>query len=941
MAVLEKEIIENQGLIKELDPNSIGIILDIIQKDIYTKPIESSVRENFSNAFDSIKEKQIALSILNGESKVEDHFVEDDRIETKDSIFDKTYYDKKYLDTSKNAVKISYVINDTEGRDVIYFKDYGVGLAGKRLAGYFRPGYSSKRLSKEMLGKFGAGSKSALSTNIEFYVVETWHNGYYTKVMIYEHHYKCILSKKEADKTQVIKGKKKVDDELVDAEEYIYWRKTDRSNGVTLSFMAKKHNKERFIEAVKSQLMYFGDDITFEIVENGQSYEPSFKAQILHETDLFIVSRNSYLTQPHILINRVNYNLVDFAELGMNKKFGGIAIKAGADDVDVNAPRESVKWTDRTRLFIQAATEGASIEAGKLLESKLSTIKNPVERYLAANRYNTSSDDSELIRQLKSFGGSVRMDVQIDPKDYLDVKTAKKLNQKGTKVNVFNIMEMYSSFKTSVINTNSSVATIAEMKSYSDLHFDKLYYIEHKENSYNIRVSMAMYINANLCNNKGFQFVTFNGFREIPMNIVEFIKTTKSQGTIKTPKNISMYKIYKKGFEKKELYYEIYKSFIKKYGINAGIIDNEIVKEYAKKIHLSEDPVLRQKVEEKTAGTVHRLYIQTKSAQQTKDDIIAKLKKEKKILPYRTLSLNKRISSRLLISAKWEEQYWFHLQEVTTADLSNIKGTIIYASTEDRDLLKSVAYMHVLNKTSYSHSNNVLTTGENENVSFIQIAKDNIKFFKEIPGSMDVKKYIKDVHKVEDGKLTIKFGNTINKFITGIYLHNLISLNTTYKLLENKDIFNRLIDVIKEEDIPNIALAVDYLSKFPLASHVGQRSEPLVDIKNNFKHVLAMSPANIDELINSFYSLSQIQTLPIEELEDKEKTLISNFKEVEIEVYDKDFIDGLEIELVKYKELIELVFTKYIIIDSSTRYDKSHSYAILNTLIDEKLVSLQ
>lgn len=140
MAVLDTVIEENQGLIKEPDKDSISIIMDIVQKDIYVHPIESSIRENFSNAFDSIKERKIALSILNKETEVSDHFVEDKRIETRASIFDANYYDTKYLSEDTDKVTISYIVNEENGKDMLYFKDKGVGLGGKRLEGYMRPG---------------------------------------------------------------------------------------------------------------------------------------------------------------------------------------------------------------------------------------------------------------------------------------------------------------------------------------------------------------------------------------------------------------------------------------------------------------------------------------------------------------------------------------------------------------------------------------------------------------------------------------------------------------------------------------------------------------------------------------------------------------------------------------------------------------------------------
>jgi len=154
MAIIEKDIVENVGLIKEFDSESTEMLMQVVQKDLYTKPIESSIRETFSNCFDAIKEKKIALSILNGNSIIEDHYVSIDGASNRSSVFNPNYYKPEHLDNNNNTVLIEYM-NKSSDRDVIRISDKGVGLANGRLEGYFSPGYSSKRLSKDLLGKYG------------------------------------------------------------------------------------------------------------------------------------------------------------------------------------------------------------------------------------------------------------------------------------------------------------------------------------------------------------------------------------------------------------------------------------------------------------------------------------------------------------------------------------------------------------------------------------------------------------------------------------------------------------------------------------------------------------------------------------------------------------------------------------------------------------------
>jgi len=953
MAVLDKELVENQGLIKELDRDSISMILDVVQKDIYSFPFESSVRENFSNAYDSIKEKKIALSILNKEAEIEDHFVVDTRIETKASIFDESYYDPEYLDQGNNKVNIIYTVNEEDGKDTIAFRDFGVGLGGERLKGYMRPGYSSKRLSKDMLGKYGLGSKSSLATNIEYYVLETWYNGYYTKFMIYDKYYKCIIPEKDAAKTEYIVGYKEIIDDndeaqRVEVKEPIYWENSSTSNSVRLSFNVKSHNKDRFVDAVKKQLMYFGNHLTFEIIEDGVSYEPSFKATILHETDLFIVSRNSYFTVPHILINNVNYGTIDFPELGMNKKYGSIAVKGNANDIDVAANREAVKWTDKTRNFVQNAITAASEEAGKALESKLASIENPVERYLSATKYQVSGDDdSELIKQLRSFGGAVHMNVDIDPKDYLDAATLKKVSSRGVvpKVSVYNMLEMFYAFKTNAIGASTYAITTAELRDHTSLNFNKLFFIRHEDNTYPFRASTALYIQRKLCaqDQDMYQFMTFKDFTETPVDIDEYLRKTTTKGLIKKDKaNLAKYRRYLEHFSKKGLYFELFAAIVKKYAIqDIGKIDPEDVKAFIKEIHLVDDPVVRQTAEQKKNKVEGKVMVATESVHETKKRDLAKLKKEKQILPYRTLSVYKRINNNVLttISSYEASQVNFNLHDMKTIELGDVKGTVVYASTEDRLLLLAVAYMRLLNVDRKRGDTGDLESALEGDVSFIQIAKDNIKFFKEIPGSMDVKTYVKQEQSVSDGKLTIKFGETVNNFITGLYLHKLITLNPVNRALDSRTFVLRLEKVIGEENTENIIAANTLLQSFPVPKY-DDSTDPIVNIKHNFEKVLNVDSTGVAELIDSLYSLSEIQDLPVEGLQDKQKTIVQKFNEVDINVFDKTFIDNLDRDLLKYREIMELVLLRYIVYEHDTHYDKNGLYDLLDAQIDKKLVSL-
>ena len=135
------------GIEKTIDKNNTDLALDILQRGIYAYPEKSMVRELASNAYDAILERITALKILNGEDKVEDHFVAEDTSEGiyKASGWDPGYFDPHFL-SDDNNIYIYYEEGDT--MDTFRIKDNGVGLGAERLTGYFSLAWSSKRMNK-------------------------------------------------------------------------------------------------------------------------------------------------------------------------------------------------------------------------------------------------------------------------------------------------------------------------------------------------------------------------------------------------------------------------------------------------------------------------------------------------------------------------------------------------------------------------------------------------------------------------------------------------------------------------------------------------------------------------------------------------------------------------------------------------------------------------
>lgn len=300
---VQEETQLQKGYLKTIDESGILMIFDTLQKYQYAFPIKSTVRELLSNAIDSVSEKRVAKEILSGKAKTEDYFVELDGDIYKDSKFDPSYYNLDWL-SNDMTVAMRYVVGSAMEKDKVIFYDEGVGLGGKRLEGYFKLAYSTKRLSKLPLGKFGLGAKSPLSLGVAFYTVESRYNGKLYRFNVYASKVDSVIPRLNLDT-----GKENsfiLFQEGTEFEYPVYYEETTQKNGLTIIVEAKKHHRQQFIDAVKSQMLYF-DGIRVSLEEDGGSQQVAYKANILYEDDVIVMSDNNYYSKPHILLNGVNY----------------------------------------------------------------------------------------------------------------------------------------------------------------------------------------------------------------------------------------------------------------------------------------------------------------------------------------------------------------------------------------------------------------------------------------------------------------------------------------------------------------------------------------------------------------------------------------------------------------------------------------------------------
>jgi hypothetical protein len=364
-ALIKEELVEIQGGQKKVfSEESLDMMMDLVQKYQYQYPIKSTIRELVSNAIDAIKERDVAVAILNG-APISEYYVENKDPKAKDSNFDINYYDKKWLSNDSMA----HIIYEEHGldKDFVRVIDNGVGLGSKRLEHYFDIGYSSKRSSVWALGKFGIGGKAALSTGIPFYKIKTRYNGKEFEFNVYS--YKIESTTPSAN--------------LATGEAYpvytfangykAYYKPTTEKNRTEIILEVKKYRKQEFIDAVKAQLLYF-DNVDMYIKDTeGKMKEVPIRAKVFYEDKFLIVADNDQFSKPHMVLDGVNYGYVNFEELSLEDRLGNIGIKVNPTEVTINPSRESLVWDEATRATVLQRFKEAKKIAASIASESLNT----------------------------------------------------------------------------------------------------------------------------------------------------------------------------------------------------------------------------------------------------------------------------------------------------------------------------------------------------------------------------------------------------------------------------------------------------------------------------------------------------------------------------------------------------------------------------------------
>ncbi len=421
---IDRQDTGTKGVEKKIDAGAEKLVYDILQQTQYSTPIQSSVRELTTNAWDSQREKEVAIEVLTGKAKVEDYYIERHGEQYEDSNFDASYYDLKHLDTENNTVELTYIQQEGTGFcDTFIVQDFGVGLGDKRLEGVLSLGYSTKRNTSEGFGAFGLGAKVAFSTGVAMYTVETVHNGRRFKCACYPYRTEFVISKFAKDGT--------MNDFITFSDgTKVYYEKTDEKNNTKVSFGVKKHNRYSFRDAVDQQLIYI-DGVNFtvkEIEEDGREFtyrSSSTKAEVVYNSESLIISNGTVFNRPHIVIVKdpsdesgINYGYVDFRELELQDMYGSIGFKCPMrqtyrdesgkeiviqEGVSVTPSREKVIWNDATKAYILSVIEAATKEASDIVQDRLQNSAEIFDWLEQCAKIFHKSDSDDIINKMSNI----------------------------------------------------------------------------------------------------------------------------------------------------------------------------------------------------------------------------------------------------------------------------------------------------------------------------------------------------------------------------------------------------------------------------------------------------------------------------------------------------------------------------------------------------------
>jgi len=298
----EKIVGQIQSTNFAIDESAQAIIMDSLI-NLYSDPIGSIVREATSNCIDAYRERE-----LKKQGKIP--------LEGEDDL--KWFSDKHTIElafTPKNSLL------GVEGTFI--FKDWGVGLSEQRVKDiYTRFGNSTKRVNNYQIGGFGIGAKAPFSYADTFYV-KTRYNGIEYTYMLY-------------------KG------EAVPSMDLVSKKETKEKNGTHIIVPLNEYNDtSKFRDAINRQLKYF-DNIVYNGVE--EHCGSLSEAEIVYNNNDVLIDTSG--STAGILVGNVQYP-IDWRLIEISELYCGAYFKFNIGEIDLVPSRESIRYTEKTKLLIK------------------------------------------------------------------------------------------------------------------------------------------------------------------------------------------------------------------------------------------------------------------------------------------------------------------------------------------------------------------------------------------------------------------------------------------------------------------------------------------------------------------------------------------------------------------------------------------------------------